>query len=255
MPELSGNDKILMTKRELDDSLKQFVVNYKNCNSEKAGIANLIGDISTKHTNLLNTVNRVLSEVHEEEDFFQNKNLKMDYRATVENFILTSLKIVEKINIIAVKNSIPKLTISPKSYDTLQRFINTFSDNETIEKYKSKFQEKNISISGFNQKFKPSMKAKFIKLQLWLGIPLFILCGATILLGEKIIEKDFNGIQLIFLKAFMALTVSIVASSLIEGNATVKWTLQRGLAIRAVGWVAVFLLLYFLNPASPGDVH
>jgi len=137
----------------------------------------------------------------------------------------------------------------------MQRFINTFSDNSSKANLKKQFEEKQISISGFQLKFYKTMKAKFLRLQLWVGIPLLLICGATILMGEKLIGIDFKGIQLIFLKALMALSVSIVAASLIEGSATVKWTLQKGLAIRAAGWVAVFLLLYFLNPASPGDVH
>ncbi|HEX2968171.1 MAG TPA: hypothetical protein VHO46_03630 [Bacteroidales bacterium] len=255
MTDLSGNEKILKAKAELDQTLAEFVTSYKNCNGKKICISQLIGQISSKHTNTLNTVNQVLAEIHEEYDFFENKNLQYDYVATVENFIPTSLKIVDGINVIAKKNGIKELSVSPKSYSTLQRFVNTFSDKKTIDDLKSKFLEKNISTSGFSQKFQKTMKIKFIKLQLWLGVPLLLLCGSTILFGEKIFGNSYNGIQLIFLKAFMALTVSIVASSLIEGNATVKWTLQKGLAIRAVGWVAVFLLLYFLNPASPGDVH
>jgi hypothetical protein len=255
MAQLTGNEKILKVKSELDETLKKFAQNYQECNGSKDCISILIGEVASKHTMVLNTVNQVLAELHDEQDFFENKNLQYDYVATIENFIPTSIKLIKSINNVANKNEISEVKISIKSYSTIQRFVNTFSDEMTKNQIKNEFSKGNICISGFNQKFEKTMKAKFIKLQLWLGVPLFLLCGITILFGENIIGKDFKGIQLIFLKAFMALSVSIVASSLIEGNATVKWTLQKGLAIRAFGWVAVFLLLYFLNPASPGNVH
>lgn len=255
MTGLSGTEKILNAKSDLDNALKNFVENFQNCNNDKQCISLLIGEISSKHTKVLNTVNKVLAELHEEYDFFENKNLQQNYVGTVENFIPTSLNLVTSINLIATKQALTQIPVSPKSYVTMQRFINTFSEKAVKERLKKKFEEKSISVSGFTLKFYKTMKAKFIRLQLWIGIPLLLICGAATIMGETLIGKDFKGIQLIFLKAFMALSISIVASSLIEGSATVKWTLQKGLAIRAVGWVAVFLLLYFLNPASPGDVH
>lgn len=255
MTTFSGTDKIINAKSKLDEALKNFVVNYKNCNGDKMCVSQIIGEVVSCHTKVLNTVNQVLVDLHEEYNFFDDKNLQRDFAGTVENFIPISLRLIQVINDIAKKDGVTEVTVSPKAYVTIQSFGNTFFDKQTIVLLKSKFTDMGLSISGFNQKFRKPMKGKFLKQQLWLGVPLLLICGAAILFGEKLIGSSFNGIQLIFLKALMALTISIVASSLIEGNATVKWSLQKGLAIRAVGWVAVFLLLYFLNPASPGDVH
>lgn len=251
----SGTDRILKAKGELDSILKGFVLEYNNCNGEKICLTQLIGKVAERHTMLLNTVNQVLAEVHEENDFFKNKNLQKDYGGTVENLIPTSLNVVESINAIAAKHNINPIIVSPKSYIVVQKFVNTFSDKETRDLLIVKFQERNISTSGFKLKFYKTMKAKFLRLQLWIGIPLLLLCGAVIFTGESYLGKIFGGIQLIYLKGLFALSLSIVGSSLIEGSAHVKWSLQKGLTIRAIGWVAVFLLIYFLNPASPGDVH
>lgn len=251
----SGNEKILEFKGELDFELKSFSKKYSTCGNEKNCISLLVGEIATKHTTILNIVNQVLSETHAESDFFEDKNLQKDYIATIENFIPISLNINDCLKMICEKHQIPYVRISDKSYMTIQRFINTFSSPEKVKEFESKFQNKNISIDGFKFKFYKTMKAKFIKLQLWVGIPLLLLSGITVIFGERIIEKDFNGIQLIFIKALISLSISIVGSSLVEGNANIHWTLRKGLTIRAVSWVAIFLLIYFLNPASPGDVH
>ncbi|MCD6067896.1 MAG: hypothetical protein K0S33_2722 [Bacteroidetes bacterium] len=251
---ISGSDQILNAKEELNKALKSFISNFNNCNTEEC-VSQLVVEMSVKHSAILNTVNKVIAELHEEKDFFENKDLQQDYVATVENFIPTSLKLIDTINQIASSKGLTKIKVSPKSYTTVQRFINTFAEESSKKNLTKSFNDKGISISGFNQKFNKTMKTKFIKLQLYIGIPLLLLCGAIILFGELLIGKSFNGIQLIFLKGFFSLSISIVAASLIEGNVNVKWTLQTGLAIRAAGWIAVFLLLYFLNPASPGDVH
>jgi hypothetical protein len=252
---LSHTVEILNAKVELDKALLSFYEKHPNCKGEKTKVQFLILEISKSHTNAINIVNKALADTHEESDFFYNKNAQFDYCGTIENFIITSLKLSKALNSITKKENLSATQQSKNAYITMQRFLNTFADDKTIEEIKAKFITNNISTTGFNEKFKRTMKSKFIKLQLWVGIPLLLVCGATILFTESLLGKPFNGIQLIFLKGFFALTISIVASSLIEGSARVNWTMQQGLVIRAAGWVAVFLLLYFLNPASPGEVH
>ncbi len=252
---MSHTTKILEAKTELDGALLSFYQEYPNCKGIKSKISEQVLKISKSHTNAINIVNKALADTHQESDFFDNKNAQLDYCGTIENFINTSLKLSQTLYSIAKKESVSYVQQSKNAYITMQRFLNTFADEKIKNDIKQKFSNQNISTIGFNQKFTRTMKSKFIKLQLWIGIPLLLLCGVAILFTESIIGKPFNGIQLIFLKGFFSLTISIVASSLIEGSARVNWTMQQGLVIRAAGWVAVFLLLYFLNPASPGEVH
>jgi len=116
------------------------------------------------------------------------------------------------------------------------------------------FVNRKISTKGFNYKFK-KLKNRYLKLQLYIGIPLLLISGVIILIGENFLGKSFNGIQLIFLKMILSLSIATVGSTIIEGNADAKWSLNIGLTVRAVGWLAVFLILYFFNPANPGDVY
>lgn len=252
---MSHSEKILNAKTELDNALTSFLKTYPNCKNQRNKVRHLILSISKKHTNTINIVNKALIDTHEESDFFDNKNAQLDYCGTLENFINTSLKLSEALKLITDKENIPDVLQSKNAYITMQRFLNSFAEQKIKDEIKQKFINQNVSVTGFNQKFTRTMKSKFIRVQLWIGIPLFIICGTAILFTELITGKPFNGIQLIFLKGFFALSISIVASSLIEGNARLKWSMQQGLVFRAAGWIAVFLLLYFLNPASPGDVH
>ncbi|HEX3387318.1 MAG TPA: hypothetical protein VHS53_19095, partial [Mucilaginibacter sp.] len=200
------------------------------------------------------TVNQVLSDIHQQYDFFSESNLRQEYLGTVENFIPISLKLNEVIRLVAQKNQIRGRIVSDKSYNTVQSFINTFASAEVKKSFKERFQKDNISTDGFNQKFRKTMEKKYLHIQLYVGIPLLLICGFIIFFGEHYLHQRFNGIQLIFLKALLSLSISAVGSSVIEGTANVNWKMQTALTVRAAGWVAVFLLLYFLNPASPSQV-
>jgi hypothetical protein len=54
--------------------------------------------------------------------------------------------------------------------------------------------------------------------------------------------------QYMYLKGLMALEFSLLGESLREGKVNLNWTLKKSLVIIAVGWVAIFVLLYFSNP-------
>jgi hypothetical protein len=246
--------EILNSKKELDDSLVTFLKEYSNENITDSDVQSLVSDLLTKHISIINSINESVGKAHQKNDFFRNEDIKNDYLATVENFIETSLKIHDILKSIIKKHNLTDFTTGKNSYITIQKMVNTFSTKTNKEKIKNEFTNRNIPINGFNQKLK-KVKGKYLRLQLFIGIPLLLLSIALIFLGEIYLGKPFNGIQLIILKALIALSISTVGSSLIEGNVETDWTLQKGLTIRAVGWVAVFLLIYFLNPASPGDVY
>lgn len=249
----SQSQRIIDAKNQLNDSLKKFWIDYPSCQN-KTDVTGLIGELTNQHSSILTAINQVLSDVHQERDFFSETNLRQEYLGTVENFIAVSLKLNEVIRLAAQKNQISGRIVSDKSYNTVQSFINTFASADVIKKFKEGFQKNNISLEGFNQKFKKTMKKKYLYIQLWVGIPLLLICGFIIFFGEHYLHQRFNGIQLIFLKALLSLSTSAVGSSVIEGTANINWKMQTALTVRAAGWVAIFLLLYFLNPASPSQV-
>jgi len=246
--------EILIKKDEFDHLLESLPLEYKNIFNDKAKIQQLVNKLLKSHVDLLNLISNSIGQSHQEKDFLYNPDLRKDYLGTTESFLESSFKAIDAINLIIAKHNLPKYQFENKSYFTLQKMINSFSNKEDKRKLKQEFEKRNISIVGFNHKFK-KMKQKYLNLQLWIGIPFVIAFFILAFLGESLLGHPFNGIQLIGLKALLALSFSIVGSSLIEGSVETDWTLTKGLTIRAVGWVAVFLLLYFINPANPGDVY
>lgn len=249
-----SSEKILQAKNNLDLQLADFISNYSNTKNDKISVQALVSNLITEHSNVLSTINIAIGKTHQEHDFFLSKDLQSDYLVTIENFLPVSFQVIDIVGQIIKKHQLNKYSINDRSYETIQRLVNTFASSDTKKSIKEDFKKRNISTKGFHKKFK-HMKSKYLRTQLFVGIPLLLLCVILIFTGEFWLGKAFNGIQLIVLKALISLSVSIVGSSLIEGNVQTKWTLQKGLTIRAVGWVAVFLMIYFLNPANPGDVY
>lgn len=249
-----SSDKILQAKNQLDKRLTDFIANYPLCKDNTNEVQKLVTNMISEHSNVLSTINIAIGKTHQKTDFFMSKDLQSDYLVTLQNFLPTSFQTLDVINQIIKKYKLTLFKINESSYEAIQRFLNTFADSATIDALKLEFSNRDISLKGFNKKLK-RMKDKYLRTQLFVGIPLLLLSLLIIFTGEHFLGKAFNGIQLILLKALIALSVSIVGSSLIEGSVQTDWTLQKGLTIRAVGWVAVFLLMYFLNPANPGDVY
>jgi hypothetical protein len=245
---------ILDRKKELDESLINFNNDYRNVKGDVKKIQTLLNDLIKSHSDLLNTVSVSIGQSHQLKDFFYNKDLQDDYVITTKNFLKTSFSTLDVIQALIVKHSLTSYKIGESAYYTPQKLINTFADKKTKKELIDEFTKKKLPVSGFQDTFN-KMKNKHLKLQLWIGIPLIVIFFLITFLGEQISGTPFNGIQLIGLKALLALSFSIVGSTTIEGQVETDWTLKKGLSIRAVGWLAVFLLLYFLNPASPGDVH
>lgn len=246
--------EIVLAKKELDDCLVQFLKDYKGKEQNEKDVQRLINSLVSKHTEVLNIINNSTGKTHQDYDFFESKDLQSDYLATVENFIPSSIKVYDIVDKLINKHKLLPISFDEKRYITIQKLVNTFSSKSKRTELLKEFESRDISIIGFQQKFKRVNK-KLIKVQLVVGIPLLIISLVIIFAGELYLNKKFNGMQLIALRAILALSISLIGSSLIQGNVKTSWNIVSGVTLTAVGWVAVFLLLYFINPANPGDVH
>lgn len=250
----SWSREILEGKDDFDAALNSFLNKYPGIKHDNHETQQELLLLIKSHVKLLNTISTAIGKAHQEHDFFYNPDVCLDCLTSVENYLPKSLQTVDLIKNIATKHGLPSYSTNENSFFTLQKLINTFATSQSKAHLLNEFKQRSIPVEGFTKKFK-KMKGNYLRLQLYVGIPLLALTCIIIFYGEIFLNAPFSGIQLIFTKAMIALSISIVGSSLIEGNVTTKWTLAKGLTIRAMGWVAVFLLLYFMNPANPGEVY
>jgi len=147
-----SSDEIIKVKDEFTAKLRNLNVKLEGC-KDKPCKQLAIGEVIEAHSKVITTINRVLSDTHTEFNYFENKNLEQDDMGTVEGFIPRSLKFIVNINQKCTEHGIKKMSVSAHSFDTIQRFINTFSDPTKRDYLKQEFVNNNISIDGFNQIF------------------------------------------------------------------------------------------------------
>ena len=166
----SSSEKILQAKNSLDSQLATFLVEYPENKGDKAIVQKLVTNLITEHSKVLSTINIAIGKIHQEIDFFSSDDLQSDYLITIENFLHTSFQVKDIINKVIIAHNLTKFSFSEKSYETMQRFINTFASKEIKESIKRDFIKNKIATKGFNKKFK-RMKSKYLRTQLFVGIP------------------------------------------------------------------------------------
>lgn len=246
------NQIILEEKNALNELLKDFISSYQSSLTKVEHQEN-VNNLIIQYSSLLSKTNKCISDCHQKNDFFYSKDLKNDFIATIENYLNSLFNLIDAINLMIEKEKLTKWEIESSSFYVLQKFVNTFFDKVEKQKVLSEFEKRNIKTNGFKLKFE-KLKTKYLRTQLWIGIPILIITTLIILFAETLIGSSFNGMQLTLAKALLALSISIVGSSLIEGNIETNWSLGKGITIRAIGWAGIFLLIYLVNPSNPGEV-
>ncbi len=246
------NQIILEEKNALNELLKDFISSYQSSLTKVEHQEN-VNNLIIQYSSLLTKTNKCISDCHQKNDFFYSKDLKNDFIATIENYLNSLFNLIDAINLLIEKEKLTKWEIESSSFYVLQKFVNTFFVKVERQKVLLEFEKRNIKTNGFKLKFE-KLKTKYLRTQLWIGIPILIITTVIILFAETLIGSKFNGMQLTLTKALLALSISIVGSSLIEGNIETNWSLGKGITIRAIGWAGIFLLIYLVNPSNPGEV-
>lgn len=246
------NQIILEEKNKLNELIKYFINSYQNI-STKTGHQKNVNNFIIQYSSLLTKTNKCISDCHQKNDFFYSTDLKSDFIATIRNYLNLLFNLIDAINLLIRKERLTNWEIESSSFYVLQKFVNTFFDKVEKQKLLAEFEKRDILTNGFKLKFE-NLKTKSLRIQLWIGIPILIITILIILFAETLIGSKFNGMQLTLTKALLALSISIVGSSLIEGKIETNWSLGAGITIRAIGWGGIFLLIYLVNPSNPGEV-
>ncbi|NVO11477.1 MAG: hypothetical protein HXX16_16055 [Bacteroidales bacterium] len=59
-----------------------------------------------------------------------------------------------------------------------------------------------------------------------------------------------TGMQYFFCRVFLSLGITLIGSAFLEGTVKINWTISKVLSVKAFGWIAIFILLYYFNPPS-----
>lgn len=153
------------------------------------------------------------------------------------------------LRMIANKFSVLCPTVSQISYSSIQRLVKHFEPNKVTE-LKKKFMEAELPTKGFDDTTKKfsgwEIGSRYLTItQITIGAMLTVSAGILIFKYDKL-----TGMQYMFSRALLSLGLTLISSALLEGTVKLNWTIQKSLVIKAAGWVALFIMLYFMNPPS-----
>lgn len=145
---------------------------------------------------------------------------------------------------------------SPNAYTAMQSAVSRFNPDQA-QSLKSHFMKSNLPTRGFE---KPRTLSRAD-----MSVGVVAACSFVIMLLVGVFFDAYNPQNFFIFRTLMALSAATCAGAFIPGALEVKTTAGRKHFIRATGALAVFLMVYFLNPPplpkessvpiAPGEVQ
>ncbi len=210
----------------------------------KDNIAKMVSEMHHSGVLFFNSFERTLDEYSLPEINVSKDVINRKVEDTV-NMIETILSHWKTVYALSDKYALNRPKPSQTAYASIQRVIKKFRP-EIVKDVEKEFSELELPLYGFkNTRTHSGWAKRSLSIQLKIGIPLLIITGVLIFL-----VPNLNGTQYLFLRVIMALAITLIGATTIEGTINVDWTMKTSLTVRATGWIAIFILLYFFNPPT-----
>jgi hypothetical protein len=236
-------DDISEAKTKFFEQLKAMLLLVRNSSAESTQIQDALTDLHSQSVAYFNLFDRSINE-YSLEYFHSNQDIlngKINDAIIISN---TIIKYWELLQSLQDKFKIKSPQPSERAFSNTQVFIKTFEPDKASD-LKSKFTKINLPTYGFDSNIKyTGMKSKNqIKIGIVLGT-LFLIVMIIIALLVSCPTK-FQSIVFRIILSLAAASFSMILSGSI--NVTAKKT------ITATGALAIFVLIYFWNPAKLSD--
>lgn len=232
--------ELLKTKEKLDKSLAEFMLDI---NSENKFI-----EIQKNASALFTSLEDELCNKINKGDDLSKTELE-DFLSTIENIFDFVIKYSEFIKIMRERRGV-LYEYSSNVLSTSEAVLKHYR-KERAGYYKEKFKENDFPTRGFEKELSMRNKTKDI-LCIIFGSVLFF---ASVLMAYLL---DVNtGYQYLVFRVCFSLGVALLASGLLKGFVKTKIKTSNKInrvEITACGAVAIFLLLYLINPAEPPQI-
>lgn len=234
---------------QIEVSRDDFVAALKKCYGDSTGTIDKDGfeQVVKAFPKIIDKISSVIIGLGKSIDLNEKSNERNDLEATVLNFLDTTFDFyyVMLRDYARVNNESPSLP-SKNSFNTLQVFLNSVSDDATKMRYKEKFMKENIPVESLNKTVaSPMSESNQKKVSIITGGICIVVVLAILLLRQNLPAQLSTFLHILF-----AIGCGGIAAALI-GTLTVN--LQSSKGIIAAGGFAVFVLIFFFNPVAPPD--
>lgn len=230
-------NEVHQEKKLLDEKLSAFLSEVPNITTEALNSLHIQG------THFFSKFESFVSSVSSEYETLSKVQIQ-DVITSIENVLAFSVEYWE--TIIAMSESILDTPYSPDRnfMKTSQSILRTYSKEKSLE-YEKIFKSKNIPTTGFESKKKHQLKTiKIDWVSLVIGIMLLIVSGVIVFQVDT-----YTGMQYFFTRILNSLSIALIFTGVAKNKIQAKINVP-GLAITAAGTIAIFLTLYFSNPAE-----
>lgn len=225
------------SKKLLNVSLEKLLEESPNFNKVT------LNDVHSKCITFFSEFELYLTNVSSLEEELSKTQIH-DVLTTIENILVSSIEYWETIS--SVSEQVLGFKIEPEQncLKTSQAILRTHNRKKALE-VKNLFVEAKLPIEGFSSKEKCKLNSiKVDKVSLFIGIVL--LTPSSIVVFLDLID---TGMQYFFVRILISLGFVLLITGTFKSSIQAKIKIP-GAVVNASGTIAVFLVLYFFNPAE-----
>lgn len=165
---------------------------------------------------------------------------------TAANLLDTVPAFYEKLWHEAKRLEQPRQTPSLNAFSAMQSAVAAYNPDQ-ISELKVRFDELGLPVRGFTHgAIMNTLYNRGEKIGMVVTVVLFVL----LLLGVAVLKKDYPPEAFFIIRVILALFAAAFAAMSIPGFLKVKLKLSKSIAVKATGAIAVFVLIYLLNPPT-----
>lgn len=247
MPTITEFENLIETERKIYVSCLQTTLGLLNTTPSSDQVQIQMTELHTKGVTFFNLFERSIDEYGL--SYFElnsdTKNRKIEDALSLVDVIIYHWTTLRKLS---AKFTVACPTPSLTAYSSLQRLLKYFQ-KENLSELKEKFMAAKLPTKGFDDKAEFSgwkIGSRNLTItQIVIG-SVFTVAAGIIIFRYAVL----TGMQYMFSRAILSLGLTLVGSALLEGTVKLDWTVKKSLTIKAVGWVSLFIMLYYMNPPA-----
>lgn len=227
----------LYSKKAFDDSLRILLSENPNFTRDS------INDVIAKATKFFTDFEAFLANISSDK-YTLTKVQIQDVLTSIENILDASFEYWNTIGDISEKVLDYRHKPQSNFLKTAQGILRTY-DKKKAETYRKKFLKNDLPANGFESKEKYKLTTSLID---WVLVAFGVLFFA---ISSGIVFLDFieTGMQYFLTRIFISLGVAFLIVGLSKHTIQAQFYISK-VRITAVGIPALFLIIYFLNPAE-----
>jgi hypothetical protein len=236
------SEKYLIKKDVMEQSFNNLL-NCFNDNENNSKIATIFNDCTKCASEFITEFELFLTNVSTDEHYLSKIQIN-DILTSIENILEWFVTLSLALSAVSQRIGIPNVLTSKNYLRTSQTLLKNYR-KESAQKLMATFNSHNLSTEGFMSKDKIKFNTIKFDLPSVLAGSFLLIIGAILIFNVGL----ETGMQYFITRILIALGAGFLISGFGKSHINAEFKF-KGTAITSAGAAAVFLILYFTNPAE-----